>query len=93
MKKRKINNNSRFIELEEHTIELFKSFKFESLTEIKEIISEEITKKAKALNIFSHFGGKYKTLVDINPQDNEIQIEIKTVNNKWKLAKFNFYIH
>ena len=66
---------------------------YEPLTDYKNLLSDEITKKVKQANLFSHFGGKYKTIIDIDPINNFINIDVKTIDNKWRLMKMNFYIN
>lgn len=88
MNKKKEKYDKKFNNLIEDIKNLIESFLYESYTECKDILSEEITKKVKASNIFSHFGGKYKTLMSMDPYDNSIIIEVKTDDNKYRLLKF-----
>jgi len=88
-KKERIKN--RFIKLEYEIKDLISSFIYESYTDSKAILSDEITKIAKSKNLFSHFGGRYKTELYINQVDNVIEIDIRTINGKWRLMKYIFH--
>jgi hypothetical protein len=89
-KKDRIKN--KFIKLEDEIKDLVFSFIFEPYTETKDMLECEITKMVKSKNLFSQYGGKYKTKIDIDPTDNFIQIDVRTNDWKWRLVKYGFYI-
>ena len=88
----KQNRKYRYIELEKGIKSLFESFIFESFSDCKDMLCDEITRKVKSANVFSQFGGKYKTILGIDPFDNYIEIDIKSIDG-YRLMKLGFYTH
>ena len=88
---RKQRVNDRYIKLERNIKDLFYSFEYESFTDSKEMLCEEIIRKVKSANIFSHFGGKYKSIINIDPLDNYIIIDVRDKHN-FRLMKYNFFL-
>jgi len=86
-------HNKKLLELENKIKDLINSFIYEPYTEFKDLLETEITKMVKSKNLFSHFGGKYKTILNIDPIDNYIKIDVRTDDGKWRLMKCDFFIY
>lgn len=82
----------RFNSLEEELKRLLSSYIFEDTEKDRVKLEEEITKLAKVKNIFSHYGGKYKTVLEIDLENKTIRIDIRTIKDNWRLIKYDFLI-
>ncbi len=82
----------RFNSLEEELKCLLSSYIFEDTEKDRVKLEEEINRLAKVKNIFSHYGGKYKTVLDIDLENKTILIDIRTVKDNWRLMKYDFLI-
>lgn len=84
---KKVRVNKRWKLLESEIDYLFESLKYESFTEYKSLIENEIIKIIKKHNLLSWCGRNWKVITSINLIDNTYTFDVRTVRNNWRVLR------
>ena len=92
MSKRQLKRDrvkKRWEQLNKDINELLDTMEYESFTEWKDTISEELIRIIKKHNVLSWYGKEWRVLTSVDPIINRYTFDVRTTKGHWRVLKIS----